>query len=246
MEALETWLRETDPEAIFALGFAIFAVFISIYAIRHWAKRREALADLMPTLGFQPIEEPDPERLVPELLFHPNGFENRSSNRRKLRDDMRRVTLAWNGRLADTDIVVMDVDVIRGRVGQSASRDTTHPLNRTVIRCPTPTGEPPPDLLLEERVLFKGQVKDHRTVRGTETFGKHYFLFSAAPDDWLERWIQPTVEDVLGRYRLWRIAVHAGVLYLSRSSSREEPREMKSFLAEGEAFLRAFLQRDVT
>ena len=241
VEALRTWLQETDPGALFALGFVVFLVFISIYAIRHWAKRKEALQEMMPKLGFEAIEEPDPDRLVPDLLFHPNGFGDHTSGKGRFRDDMRRVTLAWSGRLADRDVVAMDVSVIRGRIGQSASRDTTHPLNRTVIRCPTPTGEPPPNLLIEERVLFKGQVEDHRTVRGTEIFGKHYFVFSAASDDWLERWITPALEDLLGRRRLWRLAAHDGVFYLCRGSSREEPKEMESFLREGEEFLTAIL-----
>ncbi|MDA8021158.1 MAG: hypothetical protein MPN21_27285 [Thermoanaerobaculia bacterium] len=241
MEALRTWLQDTDPGALFALGFVVLVVLLSIYALRHWAKRKAALLEMMPKLGFQAIEEPDPERLVPDSLFHPNGFGEQSTGRGTVQDVMRRVPMAWTGRLADRDVTVMDVSVMRRRTGQTEDRDQTHPLNRTVLRCPTPTGEPPPDLLIEERVLFKGQVKDQRSVRGNETFGEHYFLFSSAPDTWLERWITPPLEDVLGRHRLWRLAAHDGVLYLCRGSSREEPKEMESFLHEGEEFLRAFL-----
>ena len=241
MEALKTWLQDTDPGALFTLGFVIVVLFLSIYAIRHWAKRKEALQELMPQLGFQPLEDPDPDLLVPDLLFHPNGFGGPPTGRGIAQDVMRRVPMAWSGRLADREVVIMDVSVVRRRTGQTEDRDHTHPLNRTVIRCPTPTGEPPPDLLIEERVLFKKQVKNQRPVRGAETLGQHYFVFSTAPDDWLERWIPPAVEDLLGRYRLWKIASHGGVLYLGRGTSREEPREMESFLRAGGDFLRAFL-----
>jgi hypothetical protein len=241
VEALKAWLSQRDPGALLVLGFVVLVVFLSVYAFRHWAKRKKALLELMPTLGFTQVGEPRPGDLIPDLLFHPNEFEGPQPGVGLIQDLHPRVTLAWTGTLADRTVTVMDVSVARIHGHRANEERTGMTLNRTVLRCPTPSGEPPPDFLLTEKVLFKGQVEHHRAVRGVETFGKHYFLFSEAPDDQLARWISPLVEVALGRHRLWTIAAHGGVLYMCRGTKHEEAHEIESFLSEGEEFLRALL-----
>lgn len=114
-------------------------------------------------------------------------------------------------------------------------------VNQTVIRSEPGAEEGPPNLLIEERVLFKSKVRNQRSLDGVEQFGQHYFLFSSAPEDELAAWVTPEVREALAAHRLWRIAAHDGVWYLSRGSSREEPRQMESFLREGGFLLSALL-----
>ena len=242
MEAFKTWLAETDPGALMLFGFLGLVIFLSGYAFLHWSKRKKALLEMMPRLGYQVIEEPSPKDLIPELLFHPDEFEPPKSGGGRTEDIVPRVPMAWRGRLAGRDVTVMDVTISRLHGHRAHEERSAFTLNRTVLRCSTPTGEPPPDLLITEKVLFKGRVKHHRTVGGAETFGEHYFVFSDAGDDWLARWITPALQEVLGRYRLWNLATHNGVVYLCRGSKLEEPHEIESFLREGEELLAAFLE----
>ncbi len=237
---LSAWFQGLEPGAKGALGFVLLIIVLSVYAIRHWAKRREALLELMPRLGFVPIDEPPVDALVPNLMFHANGFESSPFPLQK-RESLRRVPLAWRGHLGDYPVVVMDVSTHRQNVKVTNERDTAVPFNRTVLRCEVPAGSALPDLLIDERVLFKGQIRGQRSIGGVDHFGKHYYLFSDASEQALTPWISPPLQAALDRFRLWKLATHDGVVYLQRGSSREEPKEIDSFLREGGTLLNALL-----
>ncbi len=243
MEALKSGLSEAGAGAWLSIGLVAFVLFLSAYAYRHWAQRRKALLELMPGLGFAQIDEPQPVDLIPELLFHPNEFEEPQPGVGPIEDLHPRVTAAWTGSLLNGTVTVMDVSIARIHGHRANEERTGMTLNRTVLRCPTPTGDWPPDFLIKEQVLFKGRVTHHRTVRGTETFGDHYFVFSSASDESLGRWITPQVEAALARHRQWTIATHDGVFYLCRGTKHEEAQGMESFLREGQELLQALLPR---
>lgn len=195
----------------------------------------------MPRLGFEPIEDPRPDALIPELLFHPNEFELQASGTGRVEDLIPRVVWAWKGRLVGHDVTVMDVSISRLHGHRNQEERSGFTLNRTVLRIPTNTGEPPPDFLITEKVLFKSRVKHHRSIHGVEQFGAHYFLFSEASESQLATWVSPQLQEALSTHRLWHLAMHDGVLFLSRGLSREESWQMESFLQEGGFFLTAIL-----
>ncbi len=230
------------PEWFFILAFLALVVVLWIYAARHWKNRKEELKILMPNLGYQPIAEPSYKALLPELLFHPNGFESMwgKSSSRFVENDIRAfVPSAWTGHLGRREVTVLDASISR-RSAKSEREVGKSIKNRdfTVISCRPDGDRVPPDFLIEERVLFKGQVRGERSVNGPALMGKHYFLFSDAPQEELEPWITPRLRDQLGQVRLWDLAVHRGVFYLTRTTFYpEKAAAIPDFLREGEALL---------
>ena len=225
--------------AIAAIGFLVLVIFLGVYAAVHAKKRRAALEELAPQLGLRTVEPPEAADVLPDLLFHPNGFSETPSAWGKWEVLRSRVLRAWEGSSAGRDMVLMDVSVDRWRtdmVGQRDQDSKQKQVNVTLIRCDAGPGGPP-DFLVMEHVLFKGQVRGQRSINGPEQIGEHYFLFSDAPDAELERWITPSLRDTLGRHRLWMIASHDGVLFLARGTAQQQPDELRSFLSEAEALL---------
>lgn len=230
--------------ALFALGFVALVAFLSIYAIVYYAKRRKQLDELLPSHGLNVLPDPPAEELVPELLFHPNGFpmaDGEMTSRLQDSELFRRVPAAWKGRLGAHDVVVMDVSISRLMPRGGANTDRDKKVNHTVIRHDPGPGPRPPDFVIEERVLLKSQIRGERAVNGPAQIGGHYFLFSAAPDEELAPWINTDLRSQLGQHRLWEIAAHQGILYLTRGTSVISTRQIQSFLQEGEALLTALL-----
>ncbi len=246
MSSLPAWLEPLRdvPDAIYGV-IAIFTVpiLLLIYAARHGAKRRHGLAALMPSIGFRPIAEPSPAELVPELLFHPNGFGDQDADDGGWQDLLPRVPVAWSGQLGQHSVTVMEVTIHRLAyvADLQEERNIQHNLDQTVLRCASRGDDRPPEMLIKEQVLFKSRVKGARTVGGSNQIGAHYFVFSDAPQHELERWINPRLRDALSRHRLWQIATHQGVLYLTRGNSYEKSHEIKSFLEQGEFLLSGLL-----
>lgn len=240
IESVSTGFMNLELGAKLALGFLAVTLFLLVYALLHRAKRRKALLERMPRLGFEGIDEPSVDELVPDSFFHSNGFESSPSSRQR-RDASRRVPLAWQGRLEGHPVVVMDVSIHRRTVGVTSSKDTTLSFDRTVLRCEMPAGSEAPDLLIEERVLFKSRVKGLRSIGGVEWFSEHYCVFSDASEADLASWMSPPLQAALERIRSWSLATHDGVLFLQRTNRPEEPKEIESFLREGGALLSAFL-----
>jgi hypothetical protein len=236
-----------DPAALAAILFVAVALFLLVYSVRHWSNRRKKMAELMPALGYMPIDDPDPKDFLPELLFHPNGFPLSSKeglSRGEWQDVRALVQSAWRGNLAGHEVQVLDISVQRFlhlRPGEHHDGATAHQVNVTVLRC-QPSHDPgPPDFLVEERVLFKSKVRGAVAIGGRDVLGEHYFTFSDASGSELEPWLNGGTCDQLGRHRLWRIAAHDGVLYLTRSSSWQKPDRMQGFLDEAEALLSCML-----
>jgi hypothetical protein len=233
-------------EAIWALSILGVAILLLIYRGLHHRKRRRELARLLPTLGFEPIAEPFPEGLLPGFLFHPNGVPGPDGEPPGPRKGPRqqalssRVLAAWSGQLAGARVTMMDVALLRRRVTTGA-RWNTWRHDWTVLRCDPGNGRRPPDLLVEEHVLFKGRIEGERALHGPSKIGEHYYAFGHAPDEELGRWINPELRERLERHRLWTVGAHDGVLYLSRGSSLQTPAEMPGFLREGEGLLAALL-----
>ncbi len=229
-----------NPPAVAVITFVVGVILLWIYAARHWGKRRQALEVLMPSLGYSSIEEPSSDDLLPNLLFHPNGFE--STRKSGVGSDwlelQPRIPMAWKGRAGKRSVTVMDVSISRRQKlgGKAQHRDSTRQLSVTLIRCDPGTTIRPPDFLIEERVLFKNKIKGQRSANGPEQIGQHYFVFSDASREQLEAWITPSLRDQLAQYRLWTVATHHGALYLARNRL-EKPAEFSVFLQEGEALL---------
>lgn len=234
-----------EPGAIAAIAFLAIVILLLAYAAIHAKKRRQAFDQLMPQLGIERIDPPEPGDVLPDLLFHPNGFEGAPASWGKWQLLRSRVLQAWSGSSAGRSVLILDVSQDRSRTNMSGQKDEAsreRQENATVIRCdPGPGG--PPDFLIWEQVLFKSQVRGQRAIHGSDQIGEHYFLFSDAPDEDLEPWITPALRETLGRHRLWRIATHNGVVFLSRGTSQQQPDEFRSFLSEGEALLAALLGR---
>ncbi len=230
-ELMEIELFGLSGGPLAAIAFLTAAVLLLVYAAIAGRRRRRALERLMRGLGFQQIEDPDPTALVPDELFYPNGFASQEKDG-GYASILPRVPLAWTGWVGGRDVVVLDVTITRSR-----GRRSSKLFNRTVIRCLPPGDLAPPDFMINERVLLKGQIRGARAISGPAEIGLHYYLFSDASDEALVPWITPALRDQLARYRLWRIAAHDGVLFLGRSTAEQQPGEMPSFLAEGEALL---------
>ncbi len=240
------------PDVFFGL-VALFGIpiLLIIYSVRHGAKRHKTLAALMPTLGFRSIAEALPSdhstalvELVPDLLFHPDHFQLEEGADDGWGDLSSRVPVAWFGQLGHYAVTVMEVTVDRRAYVadlQATSQHIEHQLNQTVLRHDPRGEERPPELLVKEHVLFKSLVKGARTIGDSTRIGGHYFVYSKAPQAELERWITPRLRPVLSRHRLWRIAVHEGVFYLTRGMDFERPDQIQSFLEEGESLLVALL-----
>ncbi len=226
-----------------ALSFVVLMVGLLIYRARHIRRRGQALDELLPGLGVQEVEAPslhDTLDLLPDLLFHPGGFSEtpRSWGNWEL---MRSAILrAWNAELAGVPVSILDVSIDRRRVDGPRSSTAEKQINRTLIRC-APPADVPPDFLLREQPLLKSQLRGQRAINGPEQIGRHYFLFSDAEDSELEPFITDHLREVLTRHRLWTVAAHDGVLFLTRGSAPESPARFQNFLNEGEAILYAFL-----
>ena len=229
-----------DPGAIGATAFVALMVLLLLYRARYLRNRREALGQLLPGLGVQAIEAPAVDAVLPTLLFHPNGFSETPSSWGRWELIRARILEAWSAELARTPVLILDVSIDRRRVDGPRSSTSEKQVNRTLIRC-TPPSAPPPDFLVQEQVLFKGQVRGQRAVNGPEQIGKHYFLFSDAEDSELQPWITGRLREALGQHRLWTLAAHDGVLFLARGSSPENPTGFQTFLQEGAAILDAVL-----
>ncbi len=235
-------LSEVPLGAVAGLAFLMVVIVLWVTSSRHWKKRFAELEKLMPSLGYQPIVEPTSEDLLPALLFHPNGFESmqRPAGSAGWKERLPRMPKAWTGELANRAVTVLDVTIDRIQFVAGQRREGTGQVNATVIRCdPAPTGGPP-DFLVEERALFKNKVKGQRSINGPAQIGEHYFVFSDAPDTQLEDWISPILREQLGHHRLWTIAAHEGVLYLTRRRY-EAPGDVPRFLQEGEGLLTGLL-----
>ena len=216
-----------------SVAFVTLCVLLLVYAGIHNARRRRELERLLPTLSFHRIEKPVAAELVTDELFYPNGFE--SQEKQGGYGSIARVPMAWSGQIGGRGVVLMDVSIRRSKaVGTDKS------LDRTVIRHVPPDGAPP-DFMIHEWVLFKGQIRGARAIGGPAEIGQHYYLFSDAPDAALVPWITAALRSQLERHRLWRIAAHDGVLYLSRNTARQRPVDMPDFLAEAEPLLDGLL-----
>ncbi|MEM9556455.1 MAG: hypothetical protein AAGC60_19515 [Acidobacteriota bacterium] len=213
-----------------AVSFVTMAVLLLVYAGISGVRRRRELERLLPALGFHPIEKPDPAVLVTDDLFYPNGFESQGLHGGY--GSIARIPMAWSGRIGEREVVLMDVAIRRSKaVGTDKSID------RTVIRCMPPGDAAPPDFMIHEWILFKDQIRGARAIGGPEEIGQHYYLFSDAPDEALVPWITAALRQQLEQYRLWRLAAHDGVFYLSRDTVRQRPSDMPGSLAEAEALL---------
>ncbi|MEM1204915.1 MAG: hypothetical protein AAGN66_16920 [Acidobacteriota bacterium] len=215
-----------------AVAFVTLIVLLLTYAGIYNARRRRELERLLPTLGFHRIEKPGAE-LVTDELFYPNGFE--SQEKQGGYGSIARVPMAWSGQIGERGVVLMDVSIRRSKpVGADKS------LDRTVIRH-VPQDGAPPDFMIHEWVLLKGQIRGARAIGGPAEIGRHYYLFSDAPDEALVPWITTDLRGQLEEHRLWRIAAHDGVLYLSRGTVPLRPSDLPDVLAEGEALLDGLL-----
>lgn len=229
-----------DPGAVAAVSFVTVAALLLVYAARHGRRRRQQLDSLMPALGLGAIEPPAAQEVLPDLLFHPNGFSGTPGTRGRWQLLRSRVLAAWRADLAGSPVLVLDVSIDRRCTDAPLSSGTSEAqVNATVIRCAPSQG--PPDFLVQEHVLFKGQLSGQRAIHGVEQIGQHYFVFSDAEDSELEAWITPQLREVLTRHRLWTIAAQDQVLYLARGTTPETPGRIRSFLEEGEAILFALL-----
>lgn len=221
--------------ALIAAAFVMMCLLLLIYASIDRVRRRRGLTRLMPDLGFHFVDNPDPIELVPDDLFYPNGFASQEKEG-GYASVLPRVPVAWSGRIGGRKSVVMEVSITR-----SHAFKTNKSINRTVIRCVPPGDAAPPDFMIHEWVLLKGQARGARAISGPARIGRHYYLFSDAPEAALVPWITTALRDQLARHRLWWIATHCGVFYLSRNTSRQQTSDMPGFLAEGEALLAALL-----
>ncbi|REJ80270.1 MAG: hypothetical protein DWQ30_13090 [Acidobacteria bacterium] len=224
-----------------AIGFVCLVAFLFVYSIRHWRRRAEEMEQQMPLLGYSSLAEPTAAELLPDLLFHPHRFAGEEGSSSRWGDLRRHVRAAWRGELAGQAIVVADISVDRQRPEAGPHREhRTHQLNRTVVRCQLPPPHPP-DFLIEEQVLLKSQVRGAVPIDGQTLLPEHYFVYSRAGSGELEGWVDGGLRDQLARHRLWEIATHDGVLFMTRNHSWQKPDEMQGFLAEAEAFLGCIL-----
>lgn len=235
-----------------AIGFVILCILLLAYSAVHWGRRRKQIVEEMARRGWTRRSLPDDPKmrsesvteLIPEGLFYPNGCPPKTSDGRHLevQDVLPRIVDGWTSNASGptgSSIDLLEVSIARQR-RRPGEQGSSSQLNRTVFRV-TPTGDRPPDLLIEERVLFKGQVKDAVRIHGRDHLDPHYFVFSAAPTDLLERWIDEAVVELLARHRGWTVAAHAGVLFLTRNHSLQRMDDLASFLDEGDALIQAFL-----
>lgn len=234
------------PMGLWVLVFLALALGLLIYALLHWKNRKEELKALMLTLGYESIAEPSYEVLLPRLLFHPNGFDSmwEKSDSRLVEKDIRfSVPSAWTGRLGRREVTLVEASVSRRKTrNERFVGETITSLYFTVMRYRPEGDRIPPDFLIEERVLLKGKVRGERAVNGPALMGEHYFLFSDAPQEELEPWITPDLRELLSQFRLWHLAVHDGVFYLTRTTHYpEKTAEIPDFLREGEALLAALM-----
>jgi hypothetical protein len=233
------------PGAIWAIAILGAMILLLLYRWFHHRKRHRELAELLPTLGFEPIAKPFPEALLPRFLFHPNGVPGPDGEEPGARKGSRHQELrawllaAWSGRLAGAPVTLMDVAITRRKI-TTTSRWTTWRHDWTVLRCDPGNGRRPPDLLVEEHVLFKERIEGERALHGPAQIGEHYYVFGQAPDEELGRWINPELRERLERHRLWTLAAHGGVLYLSRTSL-ESAADMPGFLRAGAGLLATLL-----
>ena len=238
--------------AVGALVFVVVVVLLLIVSIRSWGKRSQELAELMPTLGYRALDEPSDLDLVPALLFHPNGIRPADADTEPRHYDLvpdtpPRVPAAWRGHLGRHEVEVMDVSIALRRLGPTDRKSGQGSLadrrqfNWTVIRHAVGGKSSPPDFLIEERVLGKAKIEDARAINGPAEIGEHYYLFSSAADAELEPWITQRLREHLEHDRLWKIAVHGGVVFLACGDAPQKPAEMSAFLAAGEELLRAVL-----
>ena len=230
-------------------GFVLVAVLLLVYTWRYWAKRRKHLRELMPKLGLTEVEDPVASNLVPDLLFHPNGFPPEVDSRGTYWEEIfPRVSSAWSGRLGEHGVVIMDVTARRIEKGKGLNRTESRSevqFRSTVVRY-EPQGRTPPDFLVDERVWFKDRAKDFVPLVGNDTIGEHYFLFSHASEEELVRWLTPRARDFLSRNRLWEIAAHGGVLFLSYCSRITPANRFERFVEEAGELLSCMLDRGET
>lgn len=229
MVAIEVFGLSGGPLA--AVAFVTLCVLLLVYAGVDRARRHREFEDLMPSLGFQPVEDPDPAGLVSDELFYPNGFESQGLEG-GYGSILPRIAVAWSGTLGGREVMMLEVSITRPHAVK-----TSKSINRTVIRYVPSGAVAPPDFMIHEWVLFKGQIRGARAVSGPAQMGQHYYLFSDAPDEELAPWITTALRERLAEHRLWRIAAHDGVFFLSRSTSWQQPGEIPGFLAEAEAIL---------
>jgi hypothetical protein len=228
------------------VGFVVLVIVLTAYAAVHWSRRRKALAELLPSLGWQPVAEPSSEALLPALLFHPNGFDGSGTTEGRLGqwEEIRpRVTAAWTGTLAGLEATLMDVSIHRIYVEEETSQhqQTTAQLDATVLRCDPGPGARPPDFLIDERVRFKSRLRGTVALDGETRIGEHYFLFSGAGETDLAPWVAPRLRELLAAQRLWTVATHDGAIFLSRRLQRLRPDEIPAFLSDGASLVSALL-----
>lgn len=218
-----------------AVAFITLCVLLLVYGAVSSARRRQGLGQLMTRRGFQPIEKLNPADLVTDELFYPNGFASQEMEG-GYGSVLPRVPVAWSGWMGGQEVLIMEISITRPHAVK-----TSKSINRTVIRYVPPGDQAPPDFMIHEWVLSKGQIRGARTISGPEQIGLHYYLFSDAPDEALVPWITTSLRARLEQHRRWWIATHDGIFYLNRNTFLQRPGDMPGFLAEGEALISALL-----
>jgi hypothetical protein len=214
------------PALVIAAVLVLVGGLIAV-GIRMEKKRTEALEQACRMMGFTFQPDVDLELLkgFGDLPLYAHGHSRRARN-------------LMTGRAGGRDVRLVDYQYTTG------SGKNSHTWSQTVALFPE-AGEGLPDLLLAPETVFHkiGSAFGYQDIdfESSPDFSSHYLL--RGPDEMAIR--SAFSVDALhffGTNRGWHIEVRGGNVGVYRSGTRCKPEELRTFLEETQAALRALVR----